>query len=90
MLEILLPYLGLILDAGNVIFFIVNFPQLITAYKNRKNLKGLSATMLGGYMFATIFFLLAGLITGGYLASMLCAINEVIYAFQLYWKRKYK
>lgn len=90
MFEFLLPYLGRILDAGNIIFFIVNFPQLRTAYKNRKELKGLSSTMLGGYMLATVFFLIAGLVTGGYLASTLCGINEVVYAFQLYWKRKYK
>lgn len=90
MFEILLPYLGLILDIGNVIFFVVNFPQLVTAYKNRKNLQALSGTMLGGYMAATVFFLFAGLVSGGYLASILCGINEVIYAFQLYWKRKYR
>jgi len=90
MLEFLLPYLGIIIDVGNVIFFAVNFPQLRTAYKNRKELKGLSSVMLGGYMLATVFFLVAGLITGGYIAATLCTINEIIFGYQLYWKRKYK
>lgn len=90
MLEILLPYLGIILDVGNIIFFAVNFPQLMTAYKNRKELKGLSGIMLAGYMIATLFFLLAGLVSGGYIAATLCTINEIVFGCQLYWKRKYR
>jgi len=90
MLECLLPYLGVILDVGNIIFFVANFPQIITAYKNRKNLQGLSSKMLFGYMIATIFFFMAGLITGGIMTAILCAINEVIFGTQLYWKWRHK
>lgn len=82
--------IGLLLDIGNVIFFIVNFPQLVSAYKNRKDLKGLSSIMLFGYMIATVFFGLVAFLAGGYLATTLCAINEGIYAFQLCWKYKYR
>ena len=52
--------IGIVLDIGNVIFFISNLPQLITAYKNRTNLKGLSAKMLFGFICSTIFFVMAG------------------------------
>jgi hypothetical protein len=78
------------LDIGNVIFFVVNFPQLRAAYKNRKDLKGLSSTMLAGYIVATVFFGLVAFLTGGYLATTLCILNNIIYALQLYWKRKYR
>jgi uncharacterized protein with PQ loop repeat len=82
--------IGTLLDIGNIVFFIANLPQLITACKNRKNLSGLSGTMLILYMVATIFFGLVAFMIGGYLATILCIINEFFYMAQLYWKRKYK
>jgi hypothetical protein len=81
---------GNLLDIGNIIFFIANFPQLITAYKNRRNLVGLSAKLLVGYIIASIFFIWAGIQTGGYACVVLNLINEGIYMIQLYWKQKYK
>jgi len=81
---------GLILDIGNIIFTIANIPQIVTAIKNRKNLRGLSSGLLAGYMFATCFFFTAGVLTGGYMTAILSAFNEVLYAVQLYWKFKYR
>ena len=81
---------GTILDIGNIIFFIASFPQMINAFHNRKNLRGLSAGLLFGYMIATIFFFIAGLMVGGYFVMVLSAINEVFFGVQLYWKYKYK
>jgi hypothetical protein len=90
MKELLLPLVGLMLDIGNVIFFVVNFPQLVSAFKNRKDIKGLSPIMLLGYILATVFFGLVAYATGGNLATILCIINSIIYAIQLYWIRKYR
>ena len=82
--------IGLLLDIGNIIFTMANLPQIVTAIKNRKNLKGLSEKMLIGYIIATICFFLASLISGGYVAVGCCIFNWIIYLLQLYWKRKYK
>lgn len=89
MFDWLLPYVGLILDGGNVVFFIANCPQLITAYKNRRNLAGLSSRMLFGFIISTILFIIVGLITNGVLTVTLGMANIIFFALQLYWKRKY-
>ena len=82
--------IGIVLDIGNVIFFISNLPQLITAYKNRTNLKGLSAKMLFGFICSTIFFIIAGVLTNAYFTVALGILNIVFFLLQLYWKCKYK
>lgn len=89
MLDWLLPYIGWILDAGNIVFFVANCPQLITAYRNRRNLVGLSSRMLFGFIISTILFIIVGLITNGILTVVLGIINIIFFALQLYWKRKY-
>lgn len=81
--------IGALLDIGNIIFFISNLPQLLTAYKNRKNLSGLSSKMLLGYFIATLFFGAVAFLTGGYIAATLCTVNELVYIAQIYWKHKY-
>ena len=81
---------GLLLDIGNIIFFVASFPQLITAYRNRSNLIGLSSKFLIGYLIASNFFIGAGLLTGGYACVVLNAINEVFYGIQLYWKWRFR
>jgi len=85
-----LTSIGGILDVGNVIFFIANFPQMVTAYKHRTNLSGLSGMMLALYMIATVFFGMVAYLTGGHLATALCITNEFFYTCQLYWKHKYR
>lgn len=89
MFDWLLPYVGYILDAGNVVFFISNCPQLITAYKNRRNLQGLSSKMLIGFTISTLLFIIAGLTLNGPLTVILGIINIIFFLIQLYWKRKY-
>jgi uncharacterized protein with PQ loop repeat len=81
--------IGLLLDIGNIIFTVANFPQIVTAIKNRRNLRGLSSKMLIGYMIATLFFFLVALLSYGYIAVGCCVFNWIFYAVQLYWKRKY-
>jgi len=82
--------ISVLLDVGNIVFFIANFPQMVNAYENRKNLKGLSTTMLLGYMIATLFFISVGLLTNGHFTAILGMINEVFFGLQFYWKRKYR
>lgn len=81
--------IGLLLDLGNVAITIANIPQILTAMRNRRNLQGLSAGMLVGYMVAADLFLVTGLLAGGYLTVALCSFNQAFYAVQLYWKLKY-
>jgi len=82
--------IGLMLDIGNIIFFISNLPQLITAYKNRTNLQGLSAKMLFGFILSTIFFIVAGVLANAYLTVILGILNIFFFLLQLHWKCKYK
>lgn len=81
--------IGLILDLGNIIFFLANIPQVVTAYRNRKNLRGLSSRMLLGYSASTVCFITSGYMAQGYLTVVLGVINILIFITQLYWKRKY-
>lgn len=89
MFDWLIPYVGWILDGGNVVFFIANCPQSFTAYRNRKDLRGLSARMLFGFIISTILFMIVGVVTNGVLTVILGAANIIFFALQLYWKRKY-
>lgn len=91
LIDWILPLLGLILDIGNIIFFISNFPQLIRTIKNKNKssaLEGLDEKTMIGYIFATLFFFIVAFATDGYIASTLCIINIIIYSLQIYWKYK--
>jgi len=80
----------ILLDFGNIIFFIANIPQVLKSYKNRKNLKVLSSKMLLGYISGSFLFAIAFLIAGGMIAFMLCLFNFCFFSLQLYWKWKYR
>ena len=82
--------ISILLDIGNIIFFLANFPGIVTAFKNRTNLSAISSKMLIGYMLATICFTIVGLLTGGYITAILGVINELIFGIELYWKKKHK
>lgn len=81
---------AILLDIGNIIFFIGNLPQLITAYKHRKDLGSLSSIMLSFFAIAVSFFSIAGALLGAWIMCGLNAFNCIFFASQLYWKRKYK
>lgn len=81
---------GTLIDIGNIIFFVGNLPQLITAYRNRTNLQGLSSKMLFLFMISTVFFILAGALTDGMMTIILGLVNEIIFSIQLFWKHKYR
>ena len=77
--------IGLLLDIGNVIFFISSFPQLISIFKNRKQLKGLSRKTPFGYIISTLFFIACGFLSNGYLTMILGVINVANFSLQIYW-----
>ena len=80
----------ILLDIGNAIFFVVNFPQLRSAYQNRKDLKGLNPIMLLGVMIASILFGTAGIIMSAPFTVISCFTMVVANAVQFYWKWKYR
>jgi hypothetical protein len=77
-----------LINLGNVLFFIAAFPQIITAYRNRKKLSGLSLGLLLGYSSGTVFFAIGNYIIGATIATGLCSVSMAFYAMQLYWKFK--
>lgn len=80
----------ILLDIGNVIFFLANFPQVVTAFRNRKNLAGLSSNYLFWLFTGTVFFAIGNYLAGALVAPCLCVISLFFYAIQLFWKYKYK
>lgn len=82
--------LPLLLDIGNILFFIVEIPQVIVAYKNRKNLAGLSWEMLIGFFIGTVCFAVGNYSVGSSIGAMLCIISLFLYLAQIYWKWKYR
>ena len=80
---------GILLDLGNVAFFVSNLPQLLTAYRNRRDLRGLSGKMLLGFTVSTLLFISAGWLARAPLTVILGCANVVFFTLQLHWKRKY-
>jgi len=80
----------ILLDIGNLLFFIAMLPQMITAYKNRRNLTGLSFGLLTFFFAGTIFFAIGNYLVGAAIAPILCVIELVLYATQLFWKVRYR
>lgn len=82
--------ISLLLDIGNIIFFLSNFPQVLTAYRNRKNLRSLSSLMLLGFSLSTTLFVTVGILTVAPFTVVLGIGNILFFLAQFYWKRKYR
>lgn len=82
--------IGTLLDIGNIIFFAASLGQLKNAIVNRRNLRAMSTRMLIGYIIASIFFIIAGYLSGGYITAILGSCNIFTWILQLYWKVKYR
>jgi uncharacterized protein with PQ loop repeat len=80
----------ILLDIGNIVFFLANLPQIITAFRNRRNLAGLSTNLLIGFFIGTVLFAIGNYSVGAIVASALCVIELVFYSIQLFWKLKYR
>ena len=76
---------GNFIDIGNVIFFLATFPQLISAYKNRKHISGLSFWMLTGYVVSMVFLGIGNYMINAYIATGLIGVNISMYCAQVYW-----
>jgi len=80
----------LLSNIGNTLAFIASIPQIITAYRNRRNLRGLSSLMLFITFMAYLFFIMVAYLNGAYVGVVLCLISEVFHILQFYWKRRYR
>jgi len=81
---------SLVIDIGNIVFFVATIPQIVNAYRNRKDLKGLSKWMLLGYTAGVACFAFGNFSVGAYIGSFLNIINLGAFLAQTYWKLKYK
>lgn len=78
----------LLLNVGNIIFFIATVPQLKLTLKNRHDLKDLSRLAAFCYMVACIAFLFGNTFAGALIAGVLNAVDAVYYALTIYWITK--
>jgi uncharacterized protein with PQ loop repeat len=69
---------------------VANIPQIITAYKNRKNLSGLSINFLFALTIGYILFAIGNYGLGALISSFLCIASMVLCLVQIFWKRKYR
>lgn len=91
MIEELAWLIGPFLDIGNVIFFLASLRQMINSYRKRKGgLDAISNIMLLGYILASLFFVGAGYLSGGYITVVLGSSNIIFWSLSLYWKWKYR
>jgi len=84
-----MPLEVFLINLGNVLFFIANLPQTITAFKNRKDLRGLSFYYLLGLFIGTIAFAIGNYLINAIIASGFCVVSLVFYVLMMYWKAKY-
>lgn len=75
----------LLLDLGNIIFFVATFPQLLLTYKNRNSLKDLSPPAFLMFAVATICFLLVSLLTGAIATTCITTFQIICDLITVYW-----
>ena len=79
---------GLLLDLNSIIYFFSGFPQLVTTIRYRKSLQALSLKTMIGQAVAGVLFLIAGSMTGAWIAVSLSIVGQAIAGVQLYYKVK--
>jgi hypothetical protein len=75
-----------LLDLGNFLFVLFSFPQLISTYKNRTDLKAISVLTLLGYILVSSIFMLSGFLFGAWITIIVNVFLEINYLLQLYLK----
>jgi len=75
----------ILLDLGNILFFVGNLPQLYRTYQRRQQLRDLSIYSWVIQIFASICFLTAGLLTGAAFTVVLNAFNIAYAGVTAYW-----
>jgi len=81
---------GLLLDIANVLFFLATLPQIVAAYRNRRNLKAISRLMLLGFISGTVLFMTVDILCSAYIAFGLAVVDQAGWVLQVYWKWRYK
>lgn len=75
----------ILLDLGNILFFLGNLPQLYKTYQRRKKLRDLSIYSWVIQIFASICFFSAGVLTGALFTVVLNAFNIGYAGVTAYW-----
>lgn len=75
----------LLLDLGNILFFIGSLPQLYRTYQRRRELRDLSIYSWVIQIFASICFFSAGVLTGAGFTVVLNAFNIGYAGLTAYW-----
>jgi len=77
--------ISVLLDIGNVIFFLSGFPQLLKAIRNRNNLKGISPWAFIGYSTGCVFFFFVGILLNSWLTVVFNIVNCGYFGLVAYW-----
>jgi len=75
----------ILLDIGNIIFFIATFPQLKITYTNRNNLKDLSAITFLLISIGCFCFMIGNYLIGAKIAGLLNVFNIIYNSLTIYW-----
>ena len=76
---------ALLLDLGNILFFLASLPQLYRTYQRRRELQDLSIASWVIQIFASVCFLSAGWISGAWFTVALNAFNMTYAGVTAYW-----
>jgi uncharacterized protein with PQ loop repeat len=76
---------ALLLDVGNILFFISSLPQLYRTYQRRHTLRDLSIVSWLIQIVASICFLSAGMLSGAWFAVALNVFNIAYAGVTAYW-----
>jgi len=78
-------YVPILLDIGNILFFIGSLPQLYRTYQNRRQLKDLSFYSWLIQIFASVCFFTAGILTGAWFTVTLTGFNILYGEITVTW-----
>lgn len=78
-------YVPILLDIGNILFFIGSLPQLYRTYTNRHELRDLSLYGWTTHIFATMCFFVSGILTGAIFTAILTGFNIGYATITVYW-----
>jgi len=76
---------ALLLDLGNILFFLASLPQLFKTYKRRHELRDLSITSWVIQILASVCFFSAGWISGAWFTVALNGFNMAYAGVTAYW-----
>jgi uncharacterized protein with PQ loop repeat len=75
----------LLLDLGNILFFIGNLPQLYRTFQRRHELRDLSIASWMIHIFASVCFFFAGVLSGAWFSVALNGFHVAYSGVTAYW-----